>query len=77
MAWRLDTGDEVAYGHNCKDYSYCFSRIIRDVLKVNGTRHALEVASVPQAIGRHRPLVYLPGLRSSARTTRADLQHNI
>jgi hypothetical protein len=38
MAWRLDTADQVAYGHISQGITqFCFSSVIRDVLKVNGT----------------------------------------
>jgi hypothetical protein len=64
MVWRLDTRDEVAYGHIVritrllflKDYKGCIEGEQRTAF-----------ASLYQVIGRHGPFGYLLGLRSSAR----------
>jgi hypothetical protein len=57
MVWRLDTEDQVAYGHIRQGITQlCFSSLIRDVLKVNGSRRALEFASVRQGHRQARAL---------------------
>jgi hypothetical protein len=57
MVRRLDTGDEVAYGHNCQGITrLLFLKDYKGCIEGERRRHALEVASVRQVIGRHGPL---------------------